>query len=149
MSSNAEVKEQYLSALMMVPVAWGLVYVPHFAKVGAVLKHVGPEYDNMHPRATNLDNFGEDSGFIKRAKACHENGFETFAPFAAAVILCRVQKAKAPEVARLALRFIVARILFTIFYLGGVNKPVSALRSVAWGISISSITELFRLALSS
>merc|ERR1711972_36381 len=138
----------YLPGLAMVPAAWILIYVPHFVKLGAMLKHKGLQYNNRTPRTEDPDTYGEDAGLIKRAIGCHLNGFESFPAFAVAVVLCKVQKAKPMEVAKLAFRYLVARVLFTALYLAGRTDGVAAVRTGAWATSIHTIWRLYATALS-
>merc|ERR1719293_263559 len=101
----------------------------------------------MTPREEDADSYGRSAELIKRAKGCHVNAFESFAPFAAAIVICRLQKANPLDVFRLGSRYLFARLLFTIFYLAGINPAVSTLRSFAWFDSVRSIINLYRLAL--
>merc|ERR1719447_2393863 len=140
-------KDQYLPALATVPAAWLLVYVPHFVKFGLMLRQRKSEYNNVTPRSEDPDAYGEAAGVIKRAIACHMNGFESFSAFVAAVVLCKIQKAKPMKVAALCFKYLLWRALFTAFYLAGGNRPTAALRSLSWFGSTHAIASLFREAL--
>mmetsp|Transcript_6291 Transcript_6291/g.15632 ORF Transcript_6291/g.15632 Transcript_6291/m.15632 type:complete len:160 (-) Transcript_6291:125-604(-) len=142
-------KDQYLPAMAALPVAWALIYVPHFAKFGMILRKQSPlEYNNSTPRFTNLDDFGESaSNFIKRCIGCHLNAIESFPHFAAAIILCKVQKAKPLMVAKFAARYLLMRILYTAFYLAGTNNVVAFFRTLSWVGGIHAIFKLFALAI--
>eukprot|EP00927_Polykrikos_kofoidii_P073908 TRINITY_DN69923_c0_g1_i1.p1 TRINITY_DN69923_c0_g1~~TRINITY_DN69923_c0_g1_i1.p1 ORF type:complete len:176 (-),score=24.79 TRINITY_DN69923_c0_g1_i1:94-621(-) len=140
-------KDQYVIALFTLPIAWILGYVPHFMKASRVVKQTGLEYNNLYPRSLNPDNFGSSSDFIKRAIACHQNALESFPPFAAAVILCKIQKVKPLIVTKLSMRYLLWRALYTLFYLTGVNRTVGVLRSIAWFGGVQSTLQLFKESL--
>ena len=70
-------------------------------------------YDNRHPR----DQQAALEGWGRRALAAHQNAFEAFAPFAAAVLVAHAAGADPVWSARLALLFIAARIVYTCLYL--------------------------------
>mmetsp|Transcript_130273 Transcript_130273/g.324835 ORF Transcript_130273/g.324835 Transcript_130273/m.324835 type:complete len:180 (-) Transcript_130273:29-568(-) len=142
-------KDQYLPALAMLPAAWILAYMPHFVKLAVMLKHKGVlKYNNRTPRTEDPNDYGQDAGLIKRAVACHLNALESFPAFAAALVLCKIQKAKPMEVARLGLRYLAARVLYTVCYLAGRNDAVAALRTFAWFGSTHAIWRLYATALS-
>jgi uncharacterized MAPEG superfamily protein len=65
---------------------------------------------------------------VQRANAAHLNAFEAFAPFAAAVLMAQLAGVDATLVVRLALAFVVFRVLHGIFYLA--DQP--PLRSLSW-----------------
>eukprot|EP00929_Paragymnodinium_shiwhaense_P088611 TRINITY_DN48926_c0_g1_i1.p1 TRINITY_DN48926_c0_g1~~TRINITY_DN48926_c0_g1_i1.p1 ORF type:complete len:201 (+),score=38.47 TRINITY_DN48926_c0_g1_i1:68-604(+) len=140
-------QDMYLPALATLPTAWALIYIPHFVKVHFVVKHTSlTGYDNCNPRSFNPEE-SPDAGVIKRAKACHENALEGFPAFAAAVLLCKVQKVPAMQTSKLALRYILCRIIFTLCYLLGGNQVVAAGRSAAWIGGMGSVAQLFKAAL--
>src|SRR5262249_31883593 len=60
-------------------------------------------------------------GAARRANAAHNNSFEAFAPFAAAVLACEVRGANARWVEILAIAFVVLRTLYILAYVGA--KP--------------------------
>src|SRR3954452_20783246 len=82
------------------------------------------DFDNAKPR---------DPAFYRdpyraRALAAHQNGFEAFPFFAAAVILAEMRQAPQGLVNLLAVAFVVLRILYVALYLG--NRPTP--RSIVW-----------------
>ena len=86
----------------------------------------GSGYNNARPR----ESMAELEGYRARAYAAHANGFEAF-PFFAAVILMAAQTgADALLVNRLAVVFIVARVLYVVAYIA--DRPL--LRSIVWAI---------------
>ncbi|HVY16064.1 MAG TPA: MAPEG family protein [Rhodopila sp.] len=82
------------------------------------------EYDNANPR---------DPGFYRpglraRALGAHQNGFEAFPFFAAAVILAEMRGVPQGTADGLALAFLACRILYVALYLG--NQATA--RSLTW-----------------
>jgi uncharacterized MAPEG superfamily protein len=94
-------------------------------------------YDNQNPR----DQQAQLSGWGKRAFSAHQNSFEAFAPFAAAVIIAHLTHANPIWSARLSITFVVARIFYSIFYLANWDK----LRSLIWLVGIFCTVGLFAL----
>eukprot|EP00913_Durusdinium_trenchii_P011311 g10623.t1 len=154
-------KDMFLPALATVPAAWVLAYVPHFVKLGVVLsKQRLADYNNRDPRSTNPEEFGSKAALVRRCFACHVNALESFPAFALAVLLCKtlgqrdvlamefVQDGIKPfEAFNLCIRYLAARILYTMCYILGTNDVVAALRSLIWMDSILSIGRLYMKAL--
>jgi len=99
------------------------------AKIG------GERFDNRNPREW----LGAQAGFRRRANAAQLNGFEAFPLFAAAVIIAQLLQAPQARIDMLAVTFIVARVLYLVFYLA----DRSLLRSLAWFVGIGSAVALF------
>lgn len=93
--------------------------------------------DNRHPREqyARLDDFG------KRALAAHNNSFEAFAPFAAAVFIAVTTsyRTRAPLIDGLAMAFVVLRALYIALYLG----DVPGARSIVWSLGLACVIGLF------
>ena len=118
-------------------VAAVLVYLPTLVVMRARLQL--PEgLDNAHPRAQQARLTGAGA----RAVAAHANGFESFAPFAAAVLACEQRHVAAARVTVACAAFISSRVLYTAFYLG--NAPTA--RSTAWALGVIAVVALFVLA---
>jgi uncharacterized MAPEG superfamily protein len=98
-----------------------------------------PGYDNAAPRAF----LGRLDGWRARANWAHQNHFEAFAPFAAAVILAEMAHAAQARINTLAVVFILLRIAYTFIYIGG----FASLRSVVWFAGVICVGWLFLLAL--
>jgi len=122
--------------LACVGVAFLLVYAPRIVVARGQAK-LG--YDNRNPR----DQQAKLEGMPRRAQAAHQNGFETFAPFAAAVLACELRGADATWTTRLAIVFVVARALYIAAYLG----DKASLRSTIWTIGFGAVGVLFWLAI--
>lgn len=121
-------------AYLCVFIAFLIPYVlTIIAKVGSA------NYDNNEPRP-----FMERlQGWRKRAYWAHLNGFEAFAPFAAAVIIAHQLQVSLTTINFLAALFILSRILHAIFYI--VDR--AALRSLVWFIGFLATIGLFTAAL--
>lgn len=114
-------------AAMVIPLV--LVF---YAKFGA------GGYDNRNPR----EFLGTLTGKHKRAANAHQNGFEAFAPFAAAVIVAHLSGAPQAQTDILAVLFIFFRILYSIFYI--IDQHV--LRTLAWFLAFFCIIGLFLIS---
>ena len=110
--------------------------LPYFTVVAA--KRSGGGYDNASPRewAKSLD------GFRQRAYAAHQNHFEFFPFFAAAVLIAEWKTGGSATVDRLTLAIIACRLAYTGAYF--TDRP--SLRSLAWGLALLGIIGLFVLA---
>lgn len=83
------------------------------------------EEDNHNPR----EFFAHAQGLSARANAAQQNGFESFAPFAAAVLVAHATgNAEQTTVNLLAGLFILFRLAFIYCYV----KDLASLRSVMW-----------------
>ncbi len=98
-----------------------------FAKAGG--------YDNFCPR----ESCEKLQGWRKRAYWAQQNGFEAFAPFAAAVLIAQQNFVEQSTIDTLAIVFIVARILYGVFYI--YNK--AALRTLIWTLGFGCMVALF------
>ena len=92
-------------------------------------------YDNRDPR----DQQARLPPAGKRAQAAHLNGFEDFAPFAAAVLMATCCGAPAWLANPLAIVHVVVRAIYPILYIRGIDK----LRSVVWAIGWLTTLGLF------
>jgi uncharacterized MAPEG superfamily protein len=113
--------------------AWTVVYLTKLPIAAAMNREGG--YDNRHPRAQQA----KLTGWGARALAAHLNGFETFAPFAAAVLVAHVAGAPAGLVTGLALLFVVSRVAYVACYIA----DLSSLRSAVWGVGFLATLGLF------
>src|SRR5688572_21974309 len=117
-----------------VGIAFLLVYAPKVAVFFAQVRAPGG-YDNRHPR----DQQAGLTGWGRRAVAAHQNGFEGFAPFAAAVFVAHLGGGDARLAAGLSIAFVVARTLYPILYMANLDK----LRSTVWSIGFVATLALF------
>lgn len=126
------------TALACLPAALVLVYLPRI--VTAVGQSKQPDgLDNKHPRAQQA----RLTGWAFRANSAHQNAFEAFAPFAAAVLAARVGGATPDQIAPYAIAHLALRAVYTVLYLADVDKA----RSLVWLLSFAAIFRIFFLAL--
>ena len=102
------------------------------AKIG------GERFDNRNPR----DWLASQSGFRRRANSAQLNGFEAFPLFAAGVVIAHLAGAAPSRVDELAIGFVVARVMYTLFYFA----DAALLRSLAWSVGIGCSAALFFIA---
>ena len=110
--------------------AWVWVYAGKLPMAFAMQKSGG--YDNHHPRAQEA----ALTGWGARAVAAHLNGFETFAPFAAAVLVAHVTGAATGLVDALAVVFVLSRVAYVGLYLADLALPRSLVWSVGWIVTL-------------
>ena len=121
---------------LCVVLAFALIYLPRIFAAVAQTKMPGG-MDNKHPR----DQQAQLTGWGKRAAGAHLNGFEAFAPFAAAVIIAHLAHANAVWSVNLAVLFLVARAIYIALYIGNIDK----LRTVVWLLGFGLTIALFLL----
>ncbi|WP_158922304.1 MAPEG family protein [Acidisphaera sp. S103] len=93
------------------------------------------EYDNGNPRDPNYFT----PGLRTRSLGAHQNGFEAFPFFAAAVILAEMRAVPQGRVDALAIAFLVARVVYVLLYLG--DRP--SLRSMVWSVGFACNLAIF------
>lgn len=123
-------------APLLVLAAWATILVAKVGFIGAQAKDGG--YDNAHPR----DQQARLEGRAKRALAAHQNGFENFPPFAAAMLFAFVVGVPSDTVNKLGLTFVLCRLVYNYLYIA--NK--STLRSLIWGLGSCCSAALFIFA---
>ncbi len=120
-----------------VAVAFLLIYLPRiFSLAGQRRRPEG--WDNNNPRAQQA----LLTGWAGRARDAHANAFESFAPFAAAVIVAHLSHADPTWSARLAVTHVVARTAYPFIYIA----DIAPLRSSVWFIGLVATIGLFVLA---
>lgn len=105
----------------------------------AVAKWGDRSFDNHEPRAW----MERQTGLRRRADYAHRNHFEAFGLFAVAVLYATVQHMPATTLDRLAVGYIVLRLLYTVLYL----TDRSTLRSVVWTGSWAVAVAIFIMPL--
>jgi uncharacterized MAPEG superfamily protein len=118
--------------------AAALIYFPYLL---VVLGRFQAGYDMGAPRA----NFDKMPDYAKRASWAHQNSFETFVTFAAAALMAYVTKQDSAYVANLAIAFVAARLLFSIFYI--INFPIG--RSLMFGVGSFATATLMIMSIQS
>jgi uncharacterized MAPEG superfamily protein len=109
-----------------------LIYFPY---IFVVVGRLQAGFDMAAPRAL----FAKLPPFAQRAVWAHENSFETFMPFAAAVLLTLFAGVNDATVAIASLSFVVARFLYSICYIA--NFPLG--RSLMFGVGTAATLTLF------
>lgn len=82
-------------------------------------------------------------GAKKRAYNAHQNGFEAFPAFAAAVILAEQAGGAQGTIDLLAMVFVAARVVHGLLYIA----DLASLRSVVWSIGLGCVLALFAMAI--
>jgi uncharacterized MAPEG superfamily protein len=122
--------------LYCIVAAAALIYLP-FLVVGYGRVKTG--YDMAAPRTL----FDKLPGFAQRATWAHENSFESFMLFAAAAFMAYVTQVSSPLAAQAAMAYVVARLLYSAFYI--LNVPLG--RSLMFAVGSTSIGILMILSL--
>ncbi|MBD1860348.1 MULTISPECIES: MAPEG family protein [Trichocoleus] len=115
-----------------------LVYIP-FLVVAYGRLQVG--YDSRAPRAV----FEKLPPYAQRATWAHQNSFESFMLFAAAALMAYVTQQDSIWVAGAAIAYLVARLLFSLFYI--LDIPLG--RSLMFGLGTLCIATLMGTSLTS
>lgn len=147
------VMDPWYGVAASVPAAWLLAYLPHFLFLGLAVPIQMFEYDNVQPRLVKWDEVLKPKAgaavarLATRLRAAHLNGLEAFPAYAAAIILCRLNKVKPDLVRPLAARFLMLRTAYIAIYALGVNQAISYLRTVVWVLGVGVTAEIYALAL--
>lgn len=91
-----------------------------------VAKSSGEHYDNRDPRGWTAR---QANPRVHRANSAQLNSYESFAPFAAGVVLAQLAGVAADRIALLAVLFVAFRIVHGVVYIAGWKH---SLRSLAW-----------------
>lgn len=94
----------------------------------AMAKEGEGHYDNHHPRGQQA----RLTGFGARALAAHLNSFEAFPLFAVGVLMAHVTNTHGILVDVLAVTFVVARVLYLLFYWADLHWQ----RSLVWIVGL-------------
>jgi len=109
--------------------------------IAAILPYVVVQYAKFSSEYLKEGNraprqYGEGlSGPKQRAYWAHQNGFEAFPSFAAVVIIAHVVGRAGAAIDALAVAFIIARVVYSLFYI--FDWPT--LRSAAWFLGVSCV----------
>ena len=122
--------------LYCIAAAAGLIYLP-FLAVSYARVRVG--LDLAAPRAM----FDKLPPYAQRATWAHQNSFEAFMIFTAAALMAYITGLDSSVAIGAAIAFVVARLLYSVFYIA--NVPL--VRSLMWAIGILSSGILIALSL--
>jgi uncharacterized MAPEG superfamily protein len=100
-----------------------------------IAKKLGGSYNNHDPRTRALSY----EGMARRAYAAHQNGFEAFPLFAAAVLVAEMRGGPHIAVDMLAMAHVGFRIAYTAAYI--YDRP--SLRSVLWALALVATISIF------
>jgi uncharacterized MAPEG superfamily protein len=117
--------------LYALAIAAGLVYFPYMFVAYARITN---NYDMSAPRAM----FDRLPDYAKRATWAHQNSFEVFMLFTAAVLMVYASGKSSEYTSLLAIGFLGSRILYSIGYIADI--PI--LRSLMWAGSMTAIASL-------
>jgi len=84
---------------------------------------------------------------IHRAYNAHQNHWEAFIGFSAAVCFALISGIKESELAPLANAFVFIRVVYNITYILAVNVPLSLVRSAVFVVGIFITLRIFSLAI--
>jgi uncharacterized MAPEG superfamily protein len=124
--------------LLCVFLAFLLIYLPKIPLSVAMAKSPGG-YNNRQPR----DQQAALEGWGRRAAAAHANGFESFAPFAAAVLVAHLVRTDPHTTAVIAIVHVAARTIYPVAYIADIH----ALRSTVWFVGFGATAGLFILGI--
>jgi uncharacterized MAPEG superfamily protein len=119
---------------LAIPLAALVAYVPFTIKLGVLLFKQGPlDYNNESPRDTDFEKAlkgdRETASMLRRCVAAHANGFEALSYFGPAVAFAVARGVPDATIAHLASNFILTRCAYNVAYVGGVNQPISYIRT--------------------
>ena len=146
LTSNGDPASLFMDLLQHVPaivnpiqsilMAYILLCVPQVLRVALSACQPSEKggYDNVNPRV-QVDRLSKISPMVGRLQACHMNGFESLQVWSAGVILAVVTGVDAQFTSKVATIYILARVVFTVFYVLGAFTLLSAVRSGAWILS--------------
>ncbi len=103
---------------------WCLLIAGLMPYLVLVVAKSSKEFDNEDPR--NPAAF--ETPLRRRAHAAHQNGFEAFGLFTAAVLLALIRQAPTALLSELTILWVVLRVIFFAMYLAGKGT----FRSIAW-----------------
>ncbi len=112
-----------------------LMVILIIASIGVAKLDGGKDYDNANPR----DPAFYRPGLRARALGAHQNGFEAFPFFAAAVIVAEMHGSAQAVVNALAVAFLLLRVVYVLLYIGNRPRP----RSTVWSLAMACNLVLF------
>ncbi len=124
--------------LLSIGIAFLLIYFARvFVLVGQIKRPEG--FDNRHPR----DQQTKLEGWARRANAAHANAFESFAPYAAGILVSLTAGVPETVLSVVAALYLTARFTYTLAYIADVHK----LRTPVWFVGFFSTIVLLFLPL--
>ena len=121
------------------PIAAFLIYVPYIVVASARVKLAQSMEEPMEAFARPRFYTDKLPNYAQRANWAHQNSFESFILYAPAAVMAYVT-AQESEAAMLAVvAYLIARFLFSVFYI----LNVAPLRSLMFGVGSISIFSLY------
>ena len=117
---------------------WCVLIMIVFPYVFTILAKSGGHFNNHDPRRY----LEKSTGWRRRAHYVQQNSFESTPAFGIAVIISHLAHASQPMLDKLAIVFVISRIIYAICYLG--DKAL--LRSLSWAIGMGCLIGLFYVA---
>jgi len=130
-------------ALWSVPIATGLAYVPHFAKVGVLSRaHV---FRSTHPREINSTQKKSTDELVARLVGCHANQLESLGVYAAGIAAATAVGVPRDTLSNLASAYVASRALYIVAY-AAPQVAQGLPRGLTFGASMSVIIFLWAYA---
>lgn len=117
---------------------WCVFAMIIFPYIFTILAKTGPHFNNHNPR----DYLQNLTGWRKRAHSTQLNSFEATPAFGIAVIIAHLAHANQPTLDKLAIAFVIARVLYAICYL----SDAATLRSLFWAVGLGCVIGLFYIS---
>lgn len=112
-----------------------MIVFPYFF---TILAKTGRHFDNHDPRRY----LEKITGWRRRALYVQLNSFESTPAFGIAVIIAHLAHASQPMLDKLAIVFVISRIIYAICYL----TDKALLRSLFWAVGMGCVIGLFYIA---
>ena len=132
-----------------------MLLVVYIAKVLQVILSIvlTAKYDNVqssHRAASSEGKDGKKLGFgaktVQRAWNAHQNSWEAFAAFSAAVLLALQTVGDSKELNVLANAFVIVRFVYNFVYILAFNDLLAVFRSVTFVVGLGFVLQIFALA---
>eukprot|EP00445_Apocalathium_hangoei_P005488 CAMPEP_0203852200 /NCGR_PEP_ID=MMETSP0359-20131031/7782_1 /ASSEMBLY_ACC=CAM_ASM_000338 /TAXON_ID=268821 /ORGANISM="Scrippsiella Hangoei, Strain SHTV-5" /LENGTH=167 /DNA_ID=CAMNT_0050768307 /DNA_START=52 /DNA_END=555 /DNA_ORIENTATION=+ len=123
-----------------------LYNMPHMVRMFYIHKG-GDKLDNINPREQVQKLCASGKGdMISKAQSAHQNGLESFPPFAAGVLAATIAGVPGSLVGQLCSTHLFARLGFNITYIWGKGDATAAIRSSFWVLSLLCSCQLIAAA---
>lgn len=114
---------------------WCVLIMIVFPYLFTALAKTGAGFNNHDPR----EYLSRLSGWRKRAHFIQLNSFESTPAFAVAIIIAHLLHAPQPTLDKLAIAFVIIRVIYAICYL----SDLALLRTLFWGAGLACVIALF------
>jgi uncharacterized MAPEG superfamily protein len=100
----------------------------------------------VQPRDAVCVDKGWKDHLICRAAGAHQNSWEAFAGFSAAVLMAVAGNKEVPDLLMLCNAFLCIRAAYVVIYVLAFNTPLSLIRSAAFGAGLAIILKIMEIA---